>query len=71
MNIKDTAAVEKLRRVSFVISLTGVVCVVLTAATGHDYGNVSKRLTGSEGQPFFVIKRLLKFRAVCGILNLY
>ncbi|MEE0011137.1 MAG: hypothetical protein ACLU3P_04440 [[Eubacterium] siraeum] len=38
---------------SFVISLTGVVCVALTAATGHDYGNVSKRLTGSEGQPFF------------------
>lgn len=22
------------------------------AATGHDYGNVSKRLTGSECQPF-------------------
>ena len=31
----------------------------------------AKRLTGSEGQPFFVIKRLLKFRAVCGLLNLY
>ena len=54
MNIKDTAAVEKLRQVSFVISLTGVVCVALTAATDHDYGNVSKRLTGSKGQPFFV-----------------
>ena len=71
MNIKDTAAVEKLWRVSFVISLTGIVCVALAPATGHDYGNVSKRLTGSEGQPFFVLKRLLKFRAVCGILNLY
>lgn len=56
---------------SFVISLTEIVCVALTAATDHDYGNISKRLTGSEGQPFFVLKRLLKFRAVCGILNLY
>lgn len=60
MNIKDTAAVEKLRQVSFVISLTGVVCVVLAPATGHDYGNVSKRLTGSEGQPFFCDKTFVE-----------